>query len=88
MRGRLVEQQHRGGGAEHAGQTQPLPLTERQANPVAADDGIRTVGQLCQHGVETRVGTGSSGSGRSPKRARFSAIVPGISTGRWASQAS
>ena len=88
MCGGLVEQQHRRGGAEHAGQPEPLPLAQRQADPAAADDGLQPVGQArrapsSKHAARQAL----SRSGSGPNSSRFSRTVPGISTGRCASQA-
>ena len=58
VRGGFVEQQHRRGGAQRAGQPEPLPLTERQAGAVAAEHGVQTVRQSSQYLVESDSGTG------------------------------
>jgi hypothetical protein len=51
--GWLVEQQHRRRRPERTGQAEALPLTQRQPDSAASDDGLHTVGQLCHHSIES-----------------------------------
>jgi hypothetical protein len=58
VRGRLVEQQHGRRRPKRAGQSQTLPLTQRQSHSATFDQGLHTVGQLGHYQIESCGGTG------------------------------
>lgn len=58
--GGFVEEQDRAVGGQNAGEGEALALAEGQAGAVLTDDGVPAVGELGQHGLESRCGTDGS----------------------------
>ena len=75
--GGLVEQQYRRRRPERTGQAEALPLTQRQPDSTASDDGPHTVGQLCQDFIKPCCRAGGFSIGENSEQSQVLGNGPG-----------